>query len=194
MESACARRPLPCRHGSCAGMRNADHYFRTATAAAFLGGALGDTVVIAPHFINARDPRQADEVVWPEGRVNWRDGAGSLTHPGVTSFDLVDRPVRGLADRHLFPHLKHIVVAGHSAGGQFATRYEMANKVDGTLDGVTPSYVSANPSSYAWPSAERPLPVGDASPVDAYREALGDDGEKLHADFRYGAFDAAKRS
>src|SRR5579863_4604960 len=30
--------------------RDADNYFRTAVAAAFLGGALEDTVVIAPRF------------------------------------------------------------------------------------------------------------------------------------------------
>src|SRR5262245_18453021 len=30
--------------------RDADNYFRTATAAAFLGGGLEDTIVIAPRF------------------------------------------------------------------------------------------------------------------------------------------------
>src|SRR4249920_1678495 len=30
--------------------RDADNYFRTALAAAFLGGALDDTIVIAPRF------------------------------------------------------------------------------------------------------------------------------------------------
>src|ERR1035437_7608323 len=30
--------------------RDADNYFRTALAAAFLGGALDDTIVIAPHL------------------------------------------------------------------------------------------------------------------------------------------------
>ena len=37
-----------------------------------------------------------------------------------------------LADKKTFPNLTKIVVAGHSAGGQFATRYEMANKVHDT--------------------------------------------------------------
>ena len=49
-----------------------------------------------------------------------------------------------------------IVVAGHSAGGQLATRYEMTNKVHST-PGVSITYVVANPSSYAWPAAVRPL-------------------------------------
>ena len=31
--------------------RNADHYFETSIAAAFLAGALDNTIIIAPHFI-----------------------------------------------------------------------------------------------------------------------------------------------
>jgi hypothetical protein len=38
----------------------------------------------------------------------------------------------------------------------------------------------------------RPLPVGDANPADAYKEALGPDGEKVHGNFTYGAFDSTK--
>ena len=35
--------------------RNADHYFETSMAAAFLAGALENTIVIAPHLIAATD-------------------------------------------------------------------------------------------------------------------------------------------
>src|SRR5436190_13485539 len=41
------RRALIMVHGT---NRNADHYFSTATAAAFLGGAIDDTVVISPRI------------------------------------------------------------------------------------------------------------------------------------------------
>src|SRR5580765_1386249 len=44
------RRALIMVHGT---NRNADHYFTTATAAAFLAGALDDTVVIAPRVASA---------------------------------------------------------------------------------------------------------------------------------------------
>ena len=44
------------------------------------------------------------------------------------------------------------------------------------------SYVVANPSSYAWPAAVRPLPTGDADPADADKEALGPNGEKVHTE------------
>ena len=88
--------------------------------------------------------------------------------------------------------MRAIVVAGHSAGGQFVTRYEMANKVHDTL-GVPVSYVVANPSSYAWPDATRPLSEGDATPEAA---AKGWDQQKVapHTSFTYGPFDPAKAS
>ena len=40
--------------------RNADHYFETATAAAFLAGALENTIIIAPRFIACTDKPRAE--------------------------------------------------------------------------------------------------------------------------------------
>jgi pimeloyl-ACP methyl ester carboxylesterase len=171
--------------------RNADHYFETAMAAGFLAGALDNTIILAPRFIAGQDKPSANEIMWPEGGNSWRAGGPSPTNPTITSFDFVDELVRKLADKKTFPNLTKIVVTGHSAGGQYATRYEMANKVHGT-PGVSISYVVANPSSYAWPAAVRPLPTGDADPVGADKEALGPDGEKVHSKFEYGPFDTTK--
>jgi pimeloyl-ACP methyl ester carboxylesterase len=171
--------------------RNADHYFETATAAAFLAGALENTVVISPRFIASPDKPEANEVLWPERGDTWRSGGMSPSNPTISAFEFVDEILRKLANKKTFPNLKNIVVAGHSAGGQFVTRYEMANKVHGTL-GATLTYVVANPSSYAWPAAVRPLPVGDADPAGADKEALGPDGEKVHTQFTYGPFDSTK--
>jgi hypothetical protein len=67
----------------------------------------------------------------------------------------------------------------------------MTNKIHGTL-GVDMSYVVANPSSYAWPVAERPLPTGTADPNGADKEALGPNGEKVNQNFTFGAFDTTK--
>jgi pimeloyl-ACP methyl ester carboxylesterase len=171
--------------------RNAYHYFETSTAAGFLAGALDNTIIIAPRFIAGRDTAHANEIKWPEGRNSWRSGGESPMLPGVTSFDFVDELVRKLADKKVFPNLSKIVVTGHSAGGQYATRYEMANKVHGT-PGVSLSYVVANPSSYAWPAPVRPLPVGNADSATANKEALGPNGEKVNGNFEYGPFDAGK--
>jgi pimeloyl-ACP methyl ester carboxylesterase len=172
--------------------RNADHYFETATAAGFLAGALGNTVIISPHLIASPDKPEANEVVWPNRGDSWRSGGMSTSNPTLSAFDFMDEILRKLANKKTFPNLTKIVVTGHSAGGQFATRYEMANKVHGKLGNVAVSYVVANPSSYAWPAAVRPLPTGDADPAAADKEALGPTGEKVHAQFTYGPFDAAK--
>ena len=172
--------------------RNADHYFETATAAGFLAGALGNTIIIAPRFAAGKDTVAANEVVWPSRGDSWRSGGMSPTNPTLSSFDLADEMLRELANKKLFPNLTHIVVTGHSAGGQFANRYEMSNKVHGTLGGVTVSYAVANPSSYAWPAAVRPMPVGNGDPATADKEALGDSGEAVNANFTYGPFDSTK--
>jgi pimeloyl-ACP methyl ester carboxylesterase len=171
--------------------RNADHYFDTAKAAAFLAGALEDTVVIAPHMIDRTDKAAPNEVVW---QSSWRTGGPSVADPSETSFDFVDEILRKLAKKSTFPNLKAIVVAGHSAGGQFVNRYSMSNKIHDTL-GVPVTYVVANPSSYAWPDATRPLAQDDADPIKAK------DGWNLdvsaavlppHTQFTFGPFDATK--
>jgi pimeloyl-ACP methyl ester carboxylesterase len=171
--------------------RNADHYFETSVAAGFLAGALENTVIISPRFIAGTDKPSADEVMWPEGGTSWRAGGFSPTHPTISSFDFIDALVRALANKKNFPNLSRIVIAGHSAGGQLATRYAMTNKVHDT-PGVQLSYVVANPSSYAWPAAVRPLPTGDADPTTADKEALGPNGEKVHSTFTFGAADSVK--
>lgn len=172
--------------------RNADHYFETATAAGFLAGALENTIIIAPHLIAGPDKPQSNEVLWPSRGDSWKSGGMSPTNPTLSSFDVADELLRELANKKVFPNLTKIVIAGHSAGGQYATRYEMANKLHGTLGNVAVSYVVANPSTYAWPAAVRPLPTGDASLVDAYKASLEPNAEKVHNQYTYGPFDTAK--
>jgi pimeloyl-ACP methyl ester carboxylesterase len=167
--------------------RNPDHYFETSTASGFLAGALDNTIIIAPAFIAGNDKPHDNEVVWPEGQNSWRSGGMSPNNPTISAFDFVDEIVRTLANKKTFPNLTKIVIAGHSAGGQFATRYEMANKVHDT-PGVSLAYVVANPSSYAWPVADRPLIAGNADTTDAYKESLGPNGEKVNSNFTYGPF------
>ena len=167
--------------------RNPDHYFETSMAAAFLAGATENTIVIAPYYVQANDKPRANEVVWPGSGNNWRSGGTSTTNPTLTSFDYLDTLVARLADKKVFPNLTKVVLAGHSAGGQVATRYAMSTRMYGT-PGIALTFVVANPSSYAWPVAERPLPTGNADTTDAYKEALGPNGEKVNGDFTYGPF------
>jgi pimeloyl-ACP methyl ester carboxylesterase len=182
------RRALIMVHGT---NRNADHYFTTATAAAFLAGALEDSVVISPRIASAagscHDVLAPNEVSWSCTGDSWRSGGTAASHPDLTSFDFVDQILRKLANKSVFPNLQSVVVAGHSAGGQFVARYQMANRVHETL-GVPITYVVANPSSYAWPDASRPLPSDDGAP-EAAKGAW--ETENVHTKFSYGPFDGA---
>lgn len=184
------RRALIMVHGT---NRNADHYFETATAAAFLAGALDDTIVIAPHLIIASDKPREREVAWPSDGDSWRSGGMSTSHPTLSAFDFVDEILRALANKKTFPNLQAIVVTGHSAGGQYATRYAMANKVHDTL-GVPIRYVVANPSSYAWPEAVRPVPQDDAEPAAAKDGWSLTPDTAAHTKFAYGPYDAGARN
>ena len=182
------RRALIMVHGT---NRNADHYFATAAAAAFLAGALGDTIVIAPRIIACNDKPEPNEVLWSCSGDSWRSGGAAASHPELSSFDFTDELLKKLADKTVFPNMRAIVVAGHSAGGQFATRYAMANQVHDTL-GVPVSYVVANPSSYSWPVAVMPLPEGDAEPAKAKEGWSLTPDTAVHKAFTYGPFDASK--
>ena len=153
------RRALVIVHGS---DRDAQGYFEIGIAAARLAGALDDTLVISPRFasreaVTCSDRLAADEVNWPCEGNSWRSG-GVAAGTALTSFDLADEILRRAGARAVFPNLQVIVVTGHSAGGQFVTRYEMTNRVHDTL-GVQLRYVVANPSSYAYPDSTRPATV-----------------------------------
>jgi len=149
--------------------RDADNHFRTALAAAFLAGVLDNTIIIAPRFASnsgapgneagdCHDPLAANEANWicqVQRPDTWRSGGPEVGNEKLTSFDFVDEMILRLAQKEVFPHLQKIVVAGHSAGGQFVNRYEMSNQVHDSA-GVPISYVVANPSSYAYIDALRP--------------------------------------
>jgi pimeloyl-ACP methyl ester carboxylesterase len=161
--------------------RDADNYYRHVLAAAFLAGALEDTVLIVPRFASnegggCKDALTAGELGWHCQPRNdtWRTG-GAAVGSEVTSFDIVDELFRRLVRREVFPNLRTLVVAGHSAGGQFVSRYQMANRVHESLP-VKPSYLVANPSSYAYVDDQRPtmsaLPATVAAAAPGYHAPL----------------------
>ncbi len=157
--------------------RDADNYFRHALAAAFLANALETSIVVTPRIAshegrNCRDTLAADELSWVcEGPNSWRSGGAAAGRDDITSFDLVDEILRRIARRDVFPNLKSIVLVGHSAGGQYVTRYAMAGRIHEKL-GVAVTYVVANPSSYTYPDSLRPtasaLPANVAAGAPGY--------------------------
>ncbi len=154
--------------------RDADNYFRNALAATFLAYALEDTVVVVPRIAsadgNCHDKLAEHEVSYSCNGDSWRSGGFSPTDKELTSFDFMDEILKKLAAKKAFPNLKEIVVAGHSAGGQFVTRYEMSNTVHEKL-GLPVTYIVANPSSYAYPISDRPTGEGEKLTFRPFHDA-----------------------
>ncbi|MBV8620197.1 MAG: alpha/beta hydrolase [Curvibacter sp.] len=153
-------------------LRDADVYWRSARqAAAAAPEASRHTLLIVPQFLAERDVSAhalaADTLRWSlEG---WMGGDKALGPAPVSSFEAIDAVLGLLADRQRFPRLRQVVVAGHSGGGQVVQRYAVVGQGEAALAaaGVAVRYVVANPSSYLYFSAERPLPAGGFSPADA---------------------------
>lgn len=167
------RRALIVVHGQ---GRNADDYFRTGVAAAFLAGALDDTIVISPRFAandgrSCKDTLSEGEINWRCSGDSWRAGAAAVNAEAVTSYDFTDELLRKLARKDVFPNLKVIVVSGHSAGGQYVSRYVMANTADQKI-GVPVRYVVSNPSSYAYLDSSRPADVKNCPAYDRWPYGL----------------------
>jgi pimeloyl-ACP methyl ester carboxylesterase len=143
--------------------RDADVYFRSARTAQAAAGAAGKTaIMIVPQFLAEID---IDAFHLPDDTLRWtlegwEGGEAALGPTPASSFEALDAILAKLADRRLFPHLKEVVVAGHSGGAQVVQRYAIAGKAEGALiaEGIGVRYVVANPSSYAYFSDQRPLP------------------------------------
>ena len=145
-------------------LRNADVYFQSAKTAQAAAGEVGKAaIMIVPQFLAGIDvdayQLSPDTLRWSlEG---WEGGDPAVGPTPASSFDALDAILAGLADRRLFSNLRQVVVAGHSGGAQVVQRYAIAGKGELALtrEGVGVRYVVANPSSYAYFSAERPEPA-----------------------------------
>lgn len=144
------RRLVMVVHGS---NRNACDYAGWALEAATEAGELHGTLVVAPRFTTGDDLTTGleDTLYWSKG--GWKSGSNSLASPHprpfrVPSFTVVDEMIAQA--KATLPNLEHVVVAGHSAGGQFTNRYAAgASVTSGTR------FVVANPSSYLYLDSRR---------------------------------------
>ena len=131
-----------------------------------------------PQFLAGTDARHhglPDSVLrWSlEG---WMGGDPAEGPVPASSFAALDAILARLADRALFPALRRIVVAGHSGGAQVAQRYAVLGQGGAQLEaeGLALRYVVANPSSYAYFSAERPYPVEACPDFDRWKYGMTD--------------------
>jgi pimeloyl-ACP methyl ester carboxylesterase len=161
-------------------LRNANTYFHTALKARDAAGADPSSVLlIAPQFLATVDTQLHQEPVdllrWKEN--GWMGGDNAEGEAGVSSYAVLDAIVARLADRRLFPNLRHVTFAGHSGGAQVVQRYAVAAHETQALtdEGIEIRFVVSSPSSYAYFDKERPDASGALAPFDAARCAGFDD-------------------
>jgi pimeloyl-ACP methyl ester carboxylesterase len=158
-------------HGA---LRNAESYFSAMRQAAALAGDAGRrALILAPQFLSEADEARhqipLDVPVWSVD--GWKDGRLSeirrddSTDHRVSSFAVLDALLLALSDRERWPALDSVVLAGHSAGGQFVQRYAVTGRAPTELShrGIRTRFLVANPSSYLYFDERRPAGQGFAS-------------------------------
>lgn len=146
--------------------------------------------MMAPYFGNGNDKGGA--YPWEDGKpvgegstssaLVWKgsqwSAGGDSQYPaprsddreqgGVSSYYVMDELLKYFANKDRFPHMKQIVVAGHSLGGQMTQRYAVLTKITESLH-VPVTFWIANPNSYAWLETSRPEDVSECPEYDDYR-------------------------
>jgi len=150
--------------------RDAAHYDAIAHEALARAGTPGaGTLLITPRFATDDEAGGAGggQLGWHGN--GWMDGDLATTPSPLSSFDAMDAIIARLSDRRLFPHLRQIVLAGHSAGAQFVQRYAVLTHGEARAiqAGIAVRYVIANPSSYSWFGSDRPTAGGGLAPYPA---------------------------
>ena len=185
--------------------RNGPGYFDDAARAARAARASGSggVLVIAPQVATRGDLRRAgiteDLLTWSS--EGWKIGDGSREQAEtdrISSFEVVDRLIAEVVDGGRFPAVRHVVIAGHSAGGQFVNRYAAATRIDARLatPGVDFGFVVANPSSYLYFDGRRVREDGsvdipskadraDCPGYDRYKYGLDDRNAYLSTSSRH---------
>jgi hypothetical protein len=181
-------------HGS---SRDSKFAYDTLVQAAALAGRNDpSTLLVAPQFLVEEDivafALPADRLFWSE--PGWKEGNQSLStsaHPRparLSSFAVLDTLLDRIAVH--CPNLGSVVVAGHSAGGQFVNRYAAGNVEQLRLQttfGVTIAYLPANPSSYLYFDGQRVRP--GTTDVFEIPSAAIIQGCSWYDDYKYGLQD-----
>ncbi|MCB9232369.1 MAG: alpha/beta fold hydrolase [Bacteroidia bacterium] len=113
---------------------------------------------------------------WHFGSRGWKYGFESEPETsqtegkGLSSFAALEQFLEQL--RRSFPHLQHLVLAGHSAGGQFVNRFAAASAWGDQKSGFPDlTFIISNPSSYLYFDPSRPTGQGFALPSETRRNA-----------------------
>ncbi len=149
--------------------RNGLDYYEWGEAAVKAANKDDETLFISPQFTSLKDlddhKHDENHLFWANN--GWRVGEESVSSKkrkmddAFSSFSLVDSMITRVCDRKLFPKLKKIIVIGHSAGGQFVSRYAGMTPMPNILRGYKFRFIVMNPSTYLYLDDRRPTKKGD---------------------------------
>jgi hypothetical protein len=149
--------------------RNAMGYFEDAVESVRSAGQRKSTLVIAPQYATEEDVYEfrlgGDFLYW--NKAQWKDGYASVAtssrmqQASMSSYEVMDSLITSVLASGNFPNIRRVVVAGHSAGGQFVDRYSVTTPIPELWTSVSFRFITMNPSSYLYPDARRP--AGDGS-------------------------------
>jgi len=166
--------------------RRATETYAEVIAAADEAGEDSNTLIVAPQFLNETDPGLPDDVLYWTGTA-WRFGNRSVNgNPRVSSYEVLDAILITIAEGGNFPNLATLVVAGHSAGGQFTQRFASASPAEIQISedtGIPARYVAMNPGSWLYLDPGRWDPDSESFVPPDPQGCLGYDdyGYGLHA-------------
>ncbi len=192
------RRAVVVIHGT---LRNANDYYASVANAAREAEVEETTLIVAPQLLREEDLSvhhlPSDLLYW--AYMGWRQGDQSLStdrHPRpwqISSYAVVDSLIQRITA--ICPDLDTLVVAGHSAGGQFNNRYgagsTLLEHVESEL-GVAVKVIVSNPSSYMYLNDRRWVPgtsytfevpeepvIEECPGYDSYKYGLDDPNEYM---------------
>jgi hypothetical protein len=150
--------------------RNGLDYYEWGEAAVKEAHKDDETLFISPQFTSLKDLDEHNHddthLFWSNN--SWRIGDESTSSKkrkmGETfsSFSLVDSMIAHACNPKLFPNLQKIIIIGHSAGGQFVSRYAGMTPMPNILRGYKFRFIIMNPSTYLYLDDRRPVKKGDA--------------------------------
>ena len=177
--------------------RNADDYYSYVENAGITAeNAYINTAIIAPQFLTESDidthNLYDDHLFWSSSgwkKGNTSNSASAKPRPfNVSSFEVVDQIIIGFSDDQRWPRVTEVVIAGHSAGGQFVNRYAAGGWAETELLAGRPDvgarYIVANPSSQLYYNATRAV----AGSLDIFETPDARDCPE-YDDYKYGLKD-----
>ncbi len=145
--------------------RNGLDYYEWGEKAVNAANKGNETLFISPQFNSEKDledhKHDASHLFWVKN--NWRIGDESVSSEKrkmdetFSSFSLVDSLIARACNKKLFPSLKKITIIGHSAGGQFVSRYVGMTPLPKRLSGYIFNFIVMNPSTYLYLDDRRPV-------------------------------------